>query len=215
MTINTSIKFKGFTLAEVLITLGIIGIIAAMTLPTVIQKYRKQEVETKLANFFSVMILALNLSISENGEIDFDISEFTSNNNAEYVKKWFQNNITKYINTLKTEEYNGTYYKVVFKDGSTFNSYLRISSGGTDATALYIFYCINYSHCEYGAYDGINSFLFLYQPSKQIIEPDMTKSSHETKMQSCSNSNTSYRHACAALIQENGWKIPDDYPWKF
>ena len=76
MTINTSIKFKGFTLAEVLITLGIIGIIAAMTLPTVIQKYRKQEVETKLAKFYSVMNQALKLSISENGEIDFDRGKF-------------------------------------------------------------------------------------------------------------------------------------------
>lgn len=33
---------KGFTLAEVLITLGIIGVVAAMTLPTLIQNYKKQ-----------------------------------------------------------------------------------------------------------------------------------------------------------------------------
>lgn len=38
---------SGFTLAEVLITLGIIGVVAAMTIPTIIantngQKYRSQ-----------------------------------------------------------------------------------------------------------------------------------------------------------------------------
>ena len=33
---------KGFTLAEVLITLGIIGVVAAMTLPTLIKNYQKQ-----------------------------------------------------------------------------------------------------------------------------------------------------------------------------
>ena len=32
------VKF-GFTLAEVLITLGIIGVVAAMTIPTLMQKY--------------------------------------------------------------------------------------------------------------------------------------------------------------------------------
>ena len=32
---------KGFTMAEVLIVIGIIGIIAAMTLPTTIAKYKK------------------------------------------------------------------------------------------------------------------------------------------------------------------------------
>ena len=31
---------KAFTLAEVLITLGIIGVVAAMTLPTVVNKYK-------------------------------------------------------------------------------------------------------------------------------------------------------------------------------
>lgn len=36
-------KFKNaFTLAEVLITLGIIGVVAAMTLPTLIANYQKQ-----------------------------------------------------------------------------------------------------------------------------------------------------------------------------
>ena len=31
---------KGFTLAEVLITLGIIGVVAAMTIPTLIANYQ-------------------------------------------------------------------------------------------------------------------------------------------------------------------------------
>ena len=33
---------KGFTLADVLITLGIIGIVAALTLPSLIQKYQEK-----------------------------------------------------------------------------------------------------------------------------------------------------------------------------
>ena len=33
---------KGFTLAEVLITLGIIGIVAAMTIPNLIENYQKK-----------------------------------------------------------------------------------------------------------------------------------------------------------------------------
>ena len=35
-------KFLGFTLAEVLITLGIIGIVAALTIPALIGNYQKQ-----------------------------------------------------------------------------------------------------------------------------------------------------------------------------
>ena len=36
-----TIFYNGFTLAEVLITLGIIGVVAAMTLPGLIAKHRK------------------------------------------------------------------------------------------------------------------------------------------------------------------------------
>lgn len=34
---------KGFTLAEVLITLGIIGVVAALTMPTVLNKTKNAE----------------------------------------------------------------------------------------------------------------------------------------------------------------------------
>lgn len=41
-------RTKGFTLAEVLITLGIIGIVAAMTLPILIQKHQEKVTVTKV-----------------------------------------------------------------------------------------------------------------------------------------------------------------------
>ncbi len=40
----------GFTLAEVLITLGIIGVVAAMTIPVMISSYNKHITETRLKN---------------------------------------------------------------------------------------------------------------------------------------------------------------------
>ena len=41
-------RYKGFTLAEVLITLGVIGVVAAMTLPTLIQEHREKARDTKV-----------------------------------------------------------------------------------------------------------------------------------------------------------------------
>lgn len=53
---NNKQKFKNaFTLAEVLITIGIIGIVAAMTIPTLISNYQKQIVETNLQETYSIM----------------------------------------------------------------------------------------------------------------------------------------------------------------
>lgn len=48
----SKVKF-GFTLAEVLITLGIIGVVAAMTIPTLMSTFAKQRTETQLKAFYS------------------------------------------------------------------------------------------------------------------------------------------------------------------
>ncbi|MBP7212243.1 prepilin-type N-terminal cleavage/methylation domain-containing protein, partial [bacterium] len=42
-----------FTLAEVLITLGIIGIVAALTIPTLMNKSQKQQTVTALKKSYS------------------------------------------------------------------------------------------------------------------------------------------------------------------
>lgn len=47
-------KKSGFTLAEILITLGIIGTVAAMTIPTLMMNYQKQVWESKLKKIFSI-----------------------------------------------------------------------------------------------------------------------------------------------------------------
>ncbi len=48
-------KNRAFTLAEVLITLGIIGIVAAMTLPGLIADYRAKELEVRFKKAYSVI----------------------------------------------------------------------------------------------------------------------------------------------------------------
>ena len=55
---------KGFTLAEVLITLGIIGIVAAMTLPTLIQKYQDKSDYSQLQKVYSQLLQA-TLSVEQ------------------------------------------------------------------------------------------------------------------------------------------------------
>lgn len=61
-------KTKAFTLAEVLITLGIIGIVSAMTLPTLIQNKTNKELQTALKKNYSVLQAALNKASFDNGE---------------------------------------------------------------------------------------------------------------------------------------------------
>lgn len=66
---NTHIQFnkqEAFTMAEVLITLAIIGIVAALTIPQVLAKHKKAVVETELKKAFSVLNQAIARSEVDN-----------------------------------------------------------------------------------------------------------------------------------------------------
>lgn len=51
---------KAFTLAEVLITLGITGIVASLTLPLLISSHNKSVTETRLSKEYNVFQMLLN-----------------------------------------------------------------------------------------------------------------------------------------------------------
>lgn len=61
-------KNIGFTLAEVLITLGIIGVVAALTIPTLINNYQKKVTLTRLKQSYSILQNAILASQVENGD---------------------------------------------------------------------------------------------------------------------------------------------------
>ena len=44
-------NLSAFTLAEVLITLGIIGVVAALTLPSLVGNYKRKVTANKVKNF--------------------------------------------------------------------------------------------------------------------------------------------------------------------
>ena len=50
---------NAFTLAEVLITLGIIGVVAAMTIPTLIKNYQREQTVTQLKKTYSMLSTAI------------------------------------------------------------------------------------------------------------------------------------------------------------
>ncbi len=61
-------KLIGFTLAEVLITLGIIGVVAAMTLPSLIANYKRKVVVTQLKKTYSTLSQAFERSKADYGD---------------------------------------------------------------------------------------------------------------------------------------------------
>ena len=59
---------NGFTMAEVLITIGIIGLVAALTLPALINNNRNKALEAAFKKNYSAISQALNMYYAQNGE---------------------------------------------------------------------------------------------------------------------------------------------------
>ena len=77
--LNKSFKMSGFTLAEVLITLGIIGVVAAMTMPTLINSTQGAQYKTAYKKALSVMSQAVVMNIALD---DYDLSQTVEGTNA-------------------------------------------------------------------------------------------------------------------------------------
>lgn len=211
-------KNIAFTLAEVLITLGIIGVVAAITIPGLITKYHKTVAESKLKKFYSTMNQAVKMSIADHDDFDFmDVSDVTTSANAAKITDWYNEYILKYLTGIQTidtgEGLNQNYIKIILNDGTGFVSYMQFQ--GNEKQTLWLFYCLNAmdKSCKPESYDGKNTFLFAFNTEQNQFDTGWYSVSMSTAKASCYKTNDTTRHGCSQLIKLNGWKIPDDYPW--
>ena len=90
---------KGFTLAEVLITLVIVGVIASMTIPTLLKNTQKQEFVSQLTKANSTLRQALNAIWNNNGVAPGDYEFF---NDHDFIDEFAKvTNIQKRGDTIE------------------------------------------------------------------------------------------------------------------
>ena len=210
---------SAFTLAEILITFGVIGIVAAMTLPALIQRNNNKITEARLKKFYSSINQAVTLAEAEYGDKEYWFVNYTT---AEEVEKWFMTYLGKNLQILRTD-YNNKGFIMYFSVGSA----LKQMHGGTSRD--WLFYPQKADKCieKYGFLTstqsdslGVCAFAFIFNPKvgmkyheKKGFEPWKYgwDGNRDTLLNGCKSSN---RYFCTALIQMNNWEIPKDYPHK-
>ena len=122
-TSHFSFKKAAFTLAEVLITLGIIGVVAAMTMPSLIQNYQEKATVTKLKKCYSLVSQAYVSILNDEGGSD----TLQAGDDLEMMEKF-----GKYLKYQKTCGRNkGCFPNVTYKS-VTGNGYSKWEDDTTD-----------------------------------------------------------------------------------
>lgn len=137
-------KKFGFTLAEVLITLGIIGVVAAMTMPTLLNSTNGAQYRTAYKKALSVLSQAVVLNVALD---DYDLSQATvasSTDTGSASLYALFNNRMNVVSTAETGAWAKTdtvspvkksgsdNYTLFFNDGITF-SFPKIKTACTEA----------------------------------------------------------------------------------
>lgn len=207
---------KGFTLAEVLITLGIIGVVAALTMPTLIQNHKKVVVISKLKKISSVISQAYNSYTAENGVSPTDdcgdcLLPDDPDNALDVFNKYFM----PYLKGAQTEK--GTKGVFVYFPDDTAVYFRRNSTTNIGSwDNVYFFACISHKACKKienetqykNITNGKDIFLF-YSNGKPPIVAYKTYTRTQL-IEKCKNQASV--EPCTALIVGDGWQVSKDYP---
>ncbi len=81
---------SAFTLAEVLVTLGIIGVVSAMTIPSLTQNWQRKAYVTQLKKSYSEISQALESVISDNNALNLSEAGVNYNSVRTFTNNYFK-----------------------------------------------------------------------------------------------------------------------------
>ncbi len=207
-------KRLAFTLAEVLITLGIIGVVAALSIPTLMQKTNERETISKVKKNVKIFSDALEMAILEHGTLDKWGLVFDNLDSATLIVERLKPHlkIQKICETSSCEEYpienfhvlSGRIYrtdeynmnnskKIILADGTT--AIIR-SMGGS----IYIFIDVNGKNTPNTLGKDIFSILYGSNGKINYIQSTFGSDPHSTSWQSCNTKEPAQGWACTAWI---------------
>ena len=230
-------KRPAFTLAEVLITLGIVGIVAAMTLPSIIGSYQKKQTAMQLKKVYTILQQA-----TQRAEADFESVEYWNFNTSPiafsnlYIKPYYKI-IQDYDNTTFPADYKifcnssntkdcmgyGAFRdssRFIITDGTllAFHSYITQNSENGGVTII-----IDINGFKKPNRYGRDVFMFTIQPKGGVLPYGVGQMAGDTTERTydrnffmagewrCCKTDGIF---CAAVIMNDNWEIKDDYPWK-
>ena len=224
-------KKFAFTLAEVLVTLGIIGVVAAMTIPNLNSTYRKKQIEIQAKVTYSTIQQALRFADYD----DVGYSDVADGNNQEMIN-WFNNFLGQHLKVehLCVNKAPGCWHQIYYLNGSKFGD--KNGTGGNilgfeiSKGARFVIDGYNANDIKnlFGVNMNTSALVFIYDANgatkpntvgkdvfimvwteKGLVPAGYNKTQAQVK-QNCKTGNGIWS---LKEVIDHGWIIPD-YIWK-
>ena len=213
-------KYRAFTLAEVLITIGIIGVVAAMTMPSLINDAKRKQDTAKLKKFYSTMSQAVLLAENEYGSAaDWSVNSAIRDEDGviidsqtDAVLEFFNKYFAPHMEIISSGKTAAGAAQVVLADGSFIylsngncidivfdtNGYKKPNKSGYDR--FHFLFCngnYNELHIDKNKYFGTYSQRLTARGKDYIKE----QCKSDAKF-------------CSTLLLYDGWEFKKDYPYR-
>ncbi len=217
-------KKAAFTLAEILITLAVIGVVAALTIPTLINKYNQTVTETRLKQFYSSMNQAIQLSEIDNGsKTTWDFNEYCPTG-SEYSEECLTKNFEKFFKPyLKFTDYKYSLKLPIYVGTDLAAALIVYFQNGSAVAFQYktndLWFFPIASNLEKKGKRDKDYFLFGFYPNGTSSGNVFCKAYYKGKGMLpyvwSDYDGTEENAPCLRKVQLNGWKFPDECnPWK-
>ncbi|MDR1327493.1 MAG: type II secretion system GspH family protein [Heliobacteriaceae bacterium] len=225
-------SLQGFTLAEVLITLGIIGVVAALTMPSLVANYQKHVTVTRLKKAYSLIWESVKLAVADHGEIsDWEgLEGYTLAGTEAVAAKYFEPYIKglEYCNTGFDKKCGGALTGIFGRnykmpDGTQIS--FNMDAYTPDLIGEVLYYSVDINGPKPPNKQGNDVFSFTALMDGRVVPgPFIENATRKELMEgiqvyygtvACSSDKTLQygRYMCTQLIMQDGWQIKDDYPW--
>lgn len=165
---NVSIKKIAFTLSEMLITMGIIGVVAALTIPNMMGTTNEAETVAKVKKIYADFSNAHNMAVAKYGPIDTWFTNSTAYPDCEeeypqICKVAYFDRINEFIKVTKTcrdEAGNncmGSSYN--YLNDTAYGSLDGTASGILSNGASFIITRFRYQRCNPKEYDEVTNYM--------------------------------------------------------
>ena len=232
-TTHHSLKSAAFTLAEVLVTLGIIGVVAAMTMPSLIVNYQKQQTVTRLKKSYNILYQTLVRNEADDNDIIIDASAPTIQTSIDYVETY----LAPYMQIIKKcgtdttgecefyakglngstmsgiEHCNNTSTKIFLNDGVEIMPCIT-----TNANYMQFYIDINGNKKPNVVGKDVFAFEYGLKTDNSLYKKLFPRFNYDTvedhiadQENRCNKNQNGL--ACASLIMVDGWQMKKYYPW--